>query len=144
MAWSSFSEELTGRGGESGHDRSDASGHGGCLLDSNRTSGVTRPVSSAVCPVGASRAQALCDRRIQSIQVACSITLVRERVLLSDRYDRTNEIQSETRGVHRGGHGEQPDVRCVRSPRFVLCSEPNSSIRRGSYISLLAGSCSLS
>jgi hypothetical protein len=28
---------LIGRGGASGHDRRDASGRGGCLLDSNRT-----------------------------------------------------------------------------------------------------------
>jgi hypothetical protein len=69
MAWSSISEELTGRGGESGYDRSDASGRGGCLLDPNRTPGVTRSVSSAARPV----------------------TLLRERVLLSDRYDRTND-----------------------------------------------------
>jgi hypothetical protein len=33
------------------------------------------------------------------------VTLVRKQVHLSDCYDRTNEIQSETRGVHRGGHG---------------------------------------
>jgi hypothetical protein len=105
MAWSSISEELTRRGGESGHDRLDASGRGGCLLDSNRMLGVTRPVSSAVRPVGASRVQALCDRRVRSIQAARPVTLVRERVLLSDRYDRTNKIQSETRGVHRGGRG---------------------------------------
>jgi hypothetical protein len=62
--------------------------------------GVTRPVSSAAHPVGASQAQALCDRCVRSIQAARSVTLVRERVLLSDHYDRTNEIQSETRGIH--------------------------------------------
>jgi hypothetical protein len=38
---------LIGRGGMPGHDRPDASGRGGSLLDSNRTSGITRPVSSA-------------------------------------------------------------------------------------------------
>jgi hypothetical protein len=54
MAWSSFNEELTGCGGESGHDRPDASSRGGCLLHSNRTRGVTRLVSSAARPVGAS------------------------------------------------------------------------------------------
>jgi hypothetical protein len=32
------------------------------------------------------------------------VTLVRERVHLSDRYNRINEIQSETRGVHQGSH----------------------------------------
>jgi hypothetical protein len=42
---------LIGRGGASGHDRPDVSGHGGCLLDSNRTLGVTRPVSSTARPV---------------------------------------------------------------------------------------------
>jgi hypothetical protein len=42
---------LIGRGGASGHDRLDASGHGGCLLDSNRTLGVTCPVSSTARPV---------------------------------------------------------------------------------------------
>jgi hypothetical protein len=105
MAWSSFNEELTGRGGESGHDRPDASGRGECLLDSNRTPGLMRPVSFAVRSVGASRAQALCDRRARKIQVACLVTLVRERVLLSDSYDRTNKIQSVTHGIHRGGHG---------------------------------------
>jgi hypothetical protein len=42
---------LIGRGGASGHDRPDAFGHGGCLLDSNRTLGVTRPVSSTARPV---------------------------------------------------------------------------------------------
>jgi hypothetical protein len=42
---------LIGRGGASGHDRPDASGHGGSLLDSNRTPGVTRSVSSAARPV---------------------------------------------------------------------------------------------
>jgi hypothetical protein len=30
---------------------------------------------------------------------------VRELIHLSDRYDRTNEIQIKTRGVHRGGRG---------------------------------------
>jgi hypothetical protein len=33
------------------------------------------------------------------------VTLARERVDLSDRYNRTNEIQSETHSVHRGGRG---------------------------------------
>jgi hypothetical protein len=117
MAWSSISEELTGRGGESGHDRSDASGHGGCLLDPNRTPGVTRSVSSAARPV----------------------TLLRERVLLSDRYDRTNDIQSETRDVHRGGRGGATG-RCarpvrldqhVRSPRVWLFCEPMALFFRG-------------
>jgi hypothetical protein len=139
MAWSSFSEELTGHGGESSHDRPDAFGHGGCLLDSNRTPGVMHLVSSAARPASASRAQALYDRCVQSIQAVCPVTLVHERVLLSDRYDRTSEIQSETRGVHREGSGGaigccarlvRPDLR-VRSPRFVLCSEPNGSIRGG-------------
>jgi hypothetical protein len=96
--------------------------------------GVTRPVSSAVRPVGASRVQALCDRRVRSIQAARPVTLVRERVLLSDRYDRTNEIQSETRGVHRGGRGGATG-RCahpvrsdqrVRSPRVWLFREPRA------------------
>jgi hypothetical protein len=82
-------------------------------------------ISSAVRPVGASRVQALCDQRVRSIQAARPLTLVRERVLLNDCYDRTNEIQSETRGVLRGGHGGvtgrcaclvRPDQR-VRSPR---------------------------
>jgi hypothetical protein len=139
MAWSSISEELTGRGGESGHDRPDTSGRGGCLLDSNRTLGVTRPVSSAAHPVGASRAQALCDRHVRSIQAVCPVTLVRERVLLSDRYDRTSEIQSETCGVHRGGHDGatkhyarqvRPDQR-VRSPRVWLFREPTALFFRG-------------
>jgi hypothetical protein len=139
MVWSSFSEEPTGRGGESGHDRPDASGHGGCLLDSNRTLGVMRPVSSAARPVGASRAQALCDRRVRSIQAARPVTLVCERVLLSDCYDRMNKIQSETRGVHRGGHGGatgrcaclvRPDQR-IRSPRVWLFREPTTLFFRG-------------
>jgi hypothetical protein len=125
LAWSRISEKLIGHGVESDHGGSDASGHGVCLLDSNRTLGVMRPVSCAVRPVGASRAQALCDRRVRSIQAARSVTLVCERVLLNDRYDRTNEIQSETCGVHRGGRGGatgrcacpvRPDQR-VRSPR---------------------------
>jgi hypothetical protein len=110
MAWSSISEELIGHGGESGHDRLDASDHGGCLLDSNWMLGVTRPVSSTARPVGASRAQALCDRRVRSIQAARLVTLVREQILLSDRYDRTNEIQSETRGIHREVMVERPDA----------------------------------
>jgi hypothetical protein len=64
---------------------------------------------------------------------------VRERVLLSDRYDRTNEIQSETRGVHRGGRGGatgccarpvRPDQR-VRSPRVWLFREPTALFFRG-------------
>jgi hypothetical protein len=97
MAWSSICEVLTGHGGKSGR--------GGCLLDSNQTLGVTRPVNSTARPIGASQAQALYDRRVRSIQAAHPVTLVRERVLLSDRYDRMNEIQSETRGVHRGGRG---------------------------------------
>jgi hypothetical protein len=42
---------LIGRGGASSHDRPDASGHGGCLLDSNWMLGVTRPVSSTACLV---------------------------------------------------------------------------------------------
>jgi hypothetical protein len=87
LAWSSISEELTGHDGESGHDRPDASGRGGCLLDLNWTLGVTRLVSAAARPVGASRAQALCDWRVLSIQAARPVTLVRERVLLSDCYD---------------------------------------------------------
>jgi hypothetical protein len=78
MAWSSISEELTGHGGESDHDRPDASGRGGCLLDSNRTLGVMRPVSSAARPVGASRAHALCDRRVRSIQATRPVALVSE------------------------------------------------------------------
>jgi hypothetical protein len=139
MAWSNISVELTGRGGESGHDRPDASDRGGCLLDSNRTLDVTRPVSYAARLVGASRAQALCDRRVRSIQVARPVTLVCERVLLSDRYDRTNEILSETRGVHLGGRGGATG-RCarpvrleqrVRSPRVWLFHEPTALFFRG-------------
>jgi hypothetical protein len=139
LAWSCISEELTGRGGESGHDRPDASSRGGCLLDSNWTLGVTRPVSCVACLVGASRAQALCDRRVRSIQAARPVTLVRDRVLLSDCYDRTNEIQSETRGVHRGGRGGatggcarpvRPDQR-VGSPRVWLFREPTALFFRG-------------
>jgi hypothetical protein len=139
MAWSSISEELTGRGGESGHDRPDASGHVGCILDSNQTLGVTRPVSSTARPVGASRAQALCDRRVRSIEDAHPVTLLRERVLLNDRYDQMNEIQNETCGVHRGGHGGatgcyarpvRPDQR-VRSPRVWLFREPTTLFFRG-------------
>jgi hypothetical protein len=42
---------LIGRGGASGHDRPDASGRGGSLLDSNRTPGVTRSVSYVARPV---------------------------------------------------------------------------------------------
>jgi hypothetical protein len=41
------------------------------------------------------------------------VTLAHERVLLSDRYDRTNEIQSETRGedtVAGGSGGGNVDV----------------------------------
>jgi hypothetical protein len=78
MEWSSISEELTGHGGEFGHDRPDVSGHGGCLLDSNRMLGVTRLVSSAAHLVGASRAQVLCDRCVRSIQAARPVTLVCE------------------------------------------------------------------
>jgi hypothetical protein len=64
MAWSSFSEKLTGCDGKSGHSRSDASGRGGCLLESNRTSGVTRPVCSTTRPISAQclRASRSCDR----------------------------------------------------------------------------------
>jgi hypothetical protein len=101
MAWSSISEELTGRGDESGHDRPDASGRVGCLQDSNQTLGVTRLVSSTARLVGALRAQMLCDRRVRSIEAAHPVTLVRERVLLNDRFDRTNEIQIETRAFIR-------------------------------------------
>jgi hypothetical protein len=78
--------------------------------------GVTRPVSFTVRPVGASQAQALCDWCIRSIQATRPVTLVREQVLLSDCYDRTNELQSETRGVHQGGHGG-PTRRCARLVR---------------------------
>jgi hypothetical protein len=42
---------LIGRGGASGHDRPDASGRGGCLLDSNRTLALWRPVPLAARPV---------------------------------------------------------------------------------------------
>jgi hypothetical protein len=42
---------LIGHGGVSRHDGPDASGRGGSLLDSNRTPGVTRPVSSAALPI---------------------------------------------------------------------------------------------
>jgi hypothetical protein len=42
---------LIRRGDVSGHDRPDVSGRGGCLLESNRTLGVTRPVSSTARPV---------------------------------------------------------------------------------------------
>jgi hypothetical protein len=42
---------LIGRGGASGHDQPDVSDHGGCLLDFNRTLGVTHPVSSTARPV---------------------------------------------------------------------------------------------
>jgi hypothetical protein len=54
LAWSRINEKLTGRGVESDHGGSDMSGHGGCLLDSNRTLGVMRPVSCAARSVGAS------------------------------------------------------------------------------------------
>jgi hypothetical protein len=60
MAWSRISEKLTRRGGESGHERSDTFDRGGCLLDSNRTPGVTHPVCSVVRPIGA---QCLCASR---------------------------------------------------------------------------------
>jgi hypothetical protein len=116
LAWSRISEKLTGHGVESDHGGSDMSGRGGCLLDSNRTLGVMRPISCAARPVDASRAQALCDWRIRTIQAARPVTLVRERVLLNDRYDRTNEIQSETRGVHWGGRSGATG-RCVRPVR---------------------------
>jgi hypothetical protein len=71
MAWSSFSEKLTRRGGESGHSRSDASGRSWCLLDSNRTPGVTRPVCSATRPISSQclHTSRSCDRtrwRVQS------------------------------------------------------------------------------
>jgi hypothetical protein len=148
MAWNNFSKELNGRGGESGCDRPDASGRGGRLMDSNQMLGVTRPVSSAASPVGASRAQALCDQRVRSIQAACLVTLVRERVFFSDRYDRTNEIQSETRGIHRGDHGGatrrcarpvRPDQR-IRSPECGYFVSQRLYSFGGSYIYLLAGS----
>jgi hypothetical protein len=42
---------LIGRGGASGHVQPDASGHGGCLLDSNRTLALWRPVRLAARPV---------------------------------------------------------------------------------------------
>jgi hypothetical protein len=47
----------------------------GPLLDSNRTPGVTRPVSSVVHPVSASWARALCDRRVRSWRGARPVTL---------------------------------------------------------------------
>jgi hypothetical protein len=105
LAWSRISEKLTGHGVKSDHGGSDTSGSGGCLLDSNRTLGVMHPVSCAARSVSALRAQELCDRRVRSIQAARLVTLMRERVLLNDRYDRTNKIQSETCGIHRGGRG---------------------------------------
>jgi hypothetical protein len=64
---------------------------------------------------------------------------VHEQVLLSDRYNRTNKIQSDTRGVHRGGHGGatgrcarliRPDQR-VWSPRVCLFHEPTTLFFRG-------------
>jgi hypothetical protein len=64
---------------------------------------------------------------------------VRERVLLSDRYDRMNEIQSETRGVHRGGRDGATE-RCARpvrldqriwSPRVWLFREPTTLFFQG-------------
>jgi hypothetical protein len=42
---------LIGRGGASGHDRPDTSGHCGCLLDSYRTLALWRPVRLAARPV---------------------------------------------------------------------------------------------
>jgi hypothetical protein len=117
LAWSRISEKLTGHGVESDHGGSDVSGRGGCLLDSNRTLGVMRPVSCAARPV----------------------TLVRERVLLNDSYDRMNKSQSETRGVHRGGHSGvtgrcarlvRPDQH-VRSPRVWLFHEPTTLFLQG-------------
>jgi hypothetical protein len=42
---------LIGRDDASGLDRPDVSSRGGCLLDSNQTLGVTRPVSSTARPV---------------------------------------------------------------------------------------------
>jgi hypothetical protein len=42
---------LIRHGGASGHCRSDASGHSGSLLDSNRTLALWHPVSSAAHPV---------------------------------------------------------------------------------------------
>jgi hypothetical protein len=45
---------LIGRGGVSGHDRPNVSGHWGSLLDSNRTLTLWRSVSSAARPVAGS------------------------------------------------------------------------------------------
>jgi hypothetical protein len=42
---------LIGRGGASGHGRPDASGRSGCLLDSNRTLALWRPVRLTARPV---------------------------------------------------------------------------------------------
>jgi hypothetical protein len=50
-------------------------GASGPLLDSNRIPGVTRLVSSAAHPVGASWARALCDRRVRSWRGARPVTL---------------------------------------------------------------------
>jgi hypothetical protein len=64
---------------------------------------------------------------------------VHERVLLSDCYDRTNEIQSETCGVHQGDRGGATG-RCarlvrldqrVRSPRVWLFHEPTALFFQG-------------
>jgi hypothetical protein len=43
---------LIGRGGASSHDRPDVSGRCGCLLDSNWTLALWRPVRLAARPVG--------------------------------------------------------------------------------------------
>jgi hypothetical protein len=42
---------LIGRGGVSGHGRPDASGHSRCLLDSDRTLSLWRPVRLTARPV---------------------------------------------------------------------------------------------
>jgi hypothetical protein len=42
---------LIGRGGPSSHVQPDASGRGGCLLDSNRTLALWRPVRLVARPV---------------------------------------------------------------------------------------------
>jgi hypothetical protein len=93
----------------SGHDRPDASGRGWVLTGIDRTLALWRSVNLSSASGHAPQRASLWrpDAR------ARPITLARERVSLSDRYDRTNEFQNGTRGEHREGAQARPNAMTV-------------------------------
>jgi hypothetical protein len=123
---------LIGRGGAPGHDRPDASGRGGCLLDSNRTLGVTRPVSSSARPVTPGgllkmTGRCLCGLRFSSVRIRSPTRWSAARL-----DQRVRSVTGPARPVELRAFGLCNQR--VRSARLQQNRVPNGSIRRGTSI----------